>query len=175
MKKVTIYSDGGCEGNPGPGGWAAVLIYGERSREIAGGEPATTNNRMELLAAVSSLSLLKEPCEIEFHTDSQYVKQGISEWIARWKVKGWLTMARKPVQNEDLWRQLDSHASNHQINWRWVKGHNGNRWNERCDVLAGEQIAKIRREFRPDQLKEKLAEFKNGRKINPDQGRLARI
>ena len=163
MKKVTIFSDGGCEGNPGPGGWAAILKSGERSREITGADPATTNNRMELQAAISSLSALKEPCEVEFHTDSEYLRNGISEWIAQWKAKGWRTTARRPVQNEDLWRELDSVASTHRIKWCWVKGHSGHEMNERCDALAGEQIAKIKRELSPDQLRQKLDAFKAAR------------
>jgi len=168
VKKVTIYSDGGCEGNPGPGGWAAILKYGERSKELAGGDPATTNNRMELQAAISALSSLKEPCEVEFYTDSEYVRCGISEWLARWKAKGWKISKKKPVQNEDLWRELDKQSARHRIQWCWVRGHDGNEMNERCDTLAGEQIAKTRREYSPDQLKQKLEDFKNSRRISPN-------
>ena len=160
---MTIYSDGGCEGNPGPGGWAAILQYGERAKEIAGGDPATTNNRMELLAAISALSALKESCEVEFYTDSEYVRSGISEWLARWKAKGWMLTKKKPVQNDDLWRELDKQSARHKIEWCWVRGHNGNEMNERCDKLAGEQIAKIRREHTADQLRQKLEDFKTSR------------
>ena len=170
MKKITVYSDGGCEGNPGPGGWAAVLQYaGVASKEIAGGDPATTNNRMELQAAIAALSVLKEPCEIEFYTDSEYVRKGISEWLAGWKRKGWMTSQKKPVQNADLWRTLDRLTASHRIQWRWVRGHNGNEFNERCDVLAGAQIAKIRRDFTPAQLKQKLEEFKAQRDTSPTE------
>ena len=166
MKKVTVYSDGGCEGNPGPGGWAALLQYGTVPiKELVGGDPATTNNRMELQAAIAALSALKEACEVEFFTDSEYVRKGISEWLAGWKRKGWMTSQKKPVQNEDLWRQLDQQASLHRIQWRWVRGHNGNELNERCDVLAGEQIAKIKKDYTPAELRQKLLDFKNSRTV----------
>ena len=161
MKKVTIYSDGGCEGNPGPGGWAAVLTFGERSKEISGGEPATTNNRMELTAAIHALGALKEPCEVDFYTDSEYLRAGISEWIVRWKARGW-SRGKKPLKNEDLWRALDAAASRHQINWRWVKGHNGAALNERCDVLAAQEMANLRNTYPPAQLQAKLEEFQAG-------------
>ncbi len=160
MKKVTIYTDGGCEGNPGPGGWAAVLMWNGRTKEISGGDPATTNNRMELSAAIGGLSILKEPCEIELFTDSEYLRKGISEWINGWKAHGWKTRAKTPVKNCDLWRTLDAATRGHQINWRWVKGHAGNEHNERCDVLAGEAIAQMRKQHRPEQLKALLGEFK---------------
>lgn len=136
MKKVTIHTDGGCHNNPGPGGWAAVLRFGKHLKEINGGEHDTTNNRMELRAAIEALRVLKEPCEIELHTDSQYVKKGISEWIRGWKANGWRTAAKQPVKNDDLWRELDALASRHTIHWRWVKGHAGHPDNERCDQLA---------------------------------------
>lgn len=163
MKKITIHTDGGCEGNPGPGGWAAVLHYEGHAKEISGGEPATTNNRMELQAAISALASLKEACEIEFFTDSQYLRKGISEWVAGWKKKGWVSTQKKPVKNDDLWRRLDVLASGHQINWRWVRGHSGHEVNERCDSLAQAEIAKIRKRYSPAQLKALVGEFQTTR------------
>ena len=160
MKKVTIHTDGGCEGNPGPGGWAAVLRHGERAKEISGGASATTNNRMELQAAIEALRALKEPCEVVLYTDSQYVRQGITAWLARWKARGWLTAAKQPVRNEDLWRALDAAVRPHRIEWKWLKGHAGHKDNERCDVLAGAVMAKIRREAKPGELKSALSEFR---------------
>ena len=160
LKRITIYTDGGCEGNPGPGGWAAVLFWNGRTKEISGGEPATTNNRMELQAAIGGLTTLKEPCEIEFYTDSEYLRKGITEWIAGWKVRGWQTRGKTPVKNCDLWRALDAARTGHKIEWRWVKGHAGHEHNERCDTLAGEAIAKVRQQHRPEQLKALVGEFK---------------
>ncbi len=160
MKKVTIYSDGGCEGNPGPGGWAAVLSFGDARKELSGGTPATTNNRMELQAAIEALAVLKEPCEIDFYTDSEYVRGGITGWINSWKRKGWKTQDRKPVKNIELWKRLDELASKHKIKWHWVRGHAGNTLNERCDQLAQEQILAIRRQFKPHELTLKLAQFR---------------
>lgn len=160
MKKVTIYSDGGCHGNPGPGGWAAVLAYGKHRREICGGVPATTNNRMELQAAIEALRLLREPCVIDFHTDSQYVRQGISSWVAGWKRNGWRTSTKQPVKNADLWRELDALAARHQMQWHWVKGHAGHPENERCDELANLAIARVKAAHSPAQLHALLAEFK---------------
>lgn len=160
MKNVVLYSDGACEGNPGPGGWAVILTYGERKRELAGGVPATTNNRMEITAAVEGLKALKEPCEVEFFTDSQYVQNGISEWVRIWKFNGWKTKDKKPVKNEDLWRQLDAESKKHRITWRWLKGHAGHPMNERCDFLARMEIQKIRQSHKPEQLKALLEEFK---------------
>jgi len=160
LKKVTIYTDGGCEGNPGPGGWAAVLLWNGRTKEVSGGEPATTNNRMELMAAIGGLTTLKEPCEIAFYTDSEYLRKGISEWISGWKARGWKTRGKTPVKNDDLWRALDTARAGHKIDWRWVKGHAGHEHNERCDVLAGEAIAKVRQQHRPEQLKALVEEFK---------------
>lgn len=167
MKTVIIYSDGACEGNPGPGGWAAVLKYGTSTKEIAGGEPATTNNRMELLAAIEALRALKEPCAVEFHTDSEYVKTGIEKWLRLWKARGWRTVDRKPVKNEDLWRGLDQAASRHRVNWHWVKGHAGDPMNERCDVLAKQEIGKLRRTYTRAQLAAKLTEFRNASGSDP--------
>src|SRR6266581_3443715 len=140
MKKVIIHSDGACDGNPGPGGWAAVLEYGARKKELSGAAMATTCNRMEIQAAIEALRALKEPCDVEFYTDSEYLRNGISSWIASWKVKGWKTKDRKPVKNIDLWKELDGLASGHKIAWHWLKGHAGHALNERCDQLAVEQI-----------------------------------
>ncbi|MES3026969.1 MAG: ribonuclease HI [Pseudomonadota bacterium] len=134
--QVVIYSDGACSGNPGPGGWGAVMISGEHVRDICGGEPATTNNRMELMAAIQALEALKKPCKVELHTDSTYVMKGISEWIHGWKKRGWLTADKKPVKNDDLWRRLDVARGKHDVTWKWVKGHSGHPLNERADALA---------------------------------------
>jgi len=160
MKKVTIYSDGGCHGNPGPGAWAAVLQYGKHVREVTGGTAATTNNRMELMAAIESLNLLKEACDIDFHTDSEYVRNGITQWLAGWKRNGWRTAAKKPVKNADLWQQLDTANSRHQVRWHWVKGHAGNDLNERCDELVQQAIAKVKEKHGELGLAEALVAFK---------------
>jgi ribonuclease HI len=133
---VVIYSDGGAKPNPGPGGWAALLIYGGTQKELFGYQPSTTNNRMELTAAVKALEALKRPCDVEFHTDSQYVRNGITKWIHNWKKNDWRTSARKPVENQDLWMELDEQRLRHNINWKWVRGHAGNDFNERVDQLA---------------------------------------
>lgn len=159
MKRVSIHSDGGCHGNPGPGGWAATLKYGEHVRELKGGVPATTNNRMELMGAIAALSALKEPCEVAFYTDSQYVRQGVTGWIRQWKANGWMTKSRKPVKNAELWRALDEAASRHKIAWHWVKGHAGQEGNERCDLLATGEIEKIKKQFTRAQLKAELEAF----------------
>lgn len=135
-KKVVVYTDGGCRGNPGPGGWGAVLQFGEHEKEIYGYEAETTNNRMELMAAISALELLSRSCEIELTTDSQYVRQGILEWMDGWKKRGWKTAAKKPVKNKDLWQRLDAAVQSHNINWHWIKGHSGHPGNERADDLA---------------------------------------
>ena len=134
--KVVIHTDGACSGNPGPGGWGAILISGGHRRDILGGELATTNNRMELMAAIQALEALNKPCKVELHTDSQYVMKGISEWIHGWKKRGWLTADKKPVKNDDLWRRLDQARLRHQVDWRWVKGHAGHELNEHADSLA---------------------------------------
>jgi ribonuclease HI len=160
LKSVTIHSDGACEGNPGPGGWAAVLEYGGHRREISGGELATTNNRMEILAAVEALACLKEPCQVEFHTDSQYLRKGITEWIRKWKARGWITKSRQPVKNEDLWRRLSTAAEPHQIKWHWVKGHAGNEENERCDTLGVQVIAELKNRHSAEERSRALEEFK---------------
>ncbi|MGO9544756.1 MAG: ribonuclease HI [Rhodomicrobium sp.] len=138
---VTIYTDGGCKGNPGPGGWGALLIYNGREREIWGGEPHTTNNRMELMAAIVALETLKRPCRVELYTDSQYVKNGITVWIGGWKARGWRTADNKPVKNADLWQRLDEARRRHDVSWHWVRGHAGHAENERVDRLAQRGIA----------------------------------
>ena len=141
---VVIFTDGACSGNPGPGGWGAILISGPNERELWGGEGATTNNRMELMAAIQALEALKRPCKVELHTDSQYVRTGISEWVAGWKARGWRTASKAPVKNEDLWRRLDEARLRHEVDWRWVKGHAGHELNERADELARRGLEEIR-------------------------------
>ncbi|NLC23981.1 MAG: ribonuclease HI [Oxalobacter sp.] len=136
MNEVEIYTDGACRGNPGSGGWGVILIAGKHRKELYGGEPETTNNRMELMAVIEALRALKRPCRIILYTDSQYVKKGITEWIHDWKRRGWKTAAKKPVKNADLWEILDDAQSTHDIEWRWVKGHAGHPENERADELA---------------------------------------
>jgi len=137
---VTIHTDGACRGNPGPGGWGALLQYNGKRRELCGGEANTTNNRMELAAAIQALNALKRGCRVELHTDSNYVRQGIMQWLANWKRNGWKTAAKKPVKNADLWRALDAACQRHEINWHWVKGHSGNAGNEAADALANRGI-----------------------------------
>jgi ribonuclease HI len=136
LSQVEIWTDGACSGNPGPGGWGAILRFGEREKELCGGEQLTTNNRMELTAAISALEALKRPCEVDLHTDSQYLRQGVTGWMFGWKKNGWRTADRKPVKNEDLWRRLDEATGRHKIEWLWVKGHAGDEMNERADELA---------------------------------------
>jgi ribonuclease HI len=143
MDAVEIFSDGACKGNPGVGGWGALLRTGETEKELFGGEANTTNNRMELRAVIEALAALKRPCDVIVHTDSQYVQKGISEWIHGWKAKGWKTAARQPVKNEDLWKQLDKLASTHRVDWRWVKGHAGHVENERADQLANRGVESV--------------------------------
>lgn len=140
MKRVTIYTDGACRGNPGPGGWGAVLRCGDVEREICGGEAQTTNNRMELTAAIRALEALKERCAVDLHTDSTYVRDGITEWMDAWKRRGWRTAARKPVRNQDLWQALDALSAQHDVSWHWVKGHSGHDGNERADMLANQGL-----------------------------------
>nr|WP_245965387.1 ribonuclease HI [Salinisphaera orenii] len=140
-----IYTDGACRGNPGPGGWGALLSCDGRTRELFGGERETTNNRMELTAAIEALSALKRGCRVELHTDSTYVRQGIMSWLANWKRNGWKTAAKKPVKNADLWRALDAACERHEIEWHWVKGHSGNDGNEAADALANRGIDELPR------------------------------
>jgi ribonuclease HI len=141
VSRIHIYADGACRGNPGPGGWAALLLLGEREKEISGSEAHTTNNRMELLAAIRALEALKKPgTTARVYTDSQYVIKGISEWVASWKKRGWKTADKKPVKNQDLWEQLDALAAQHDVEWHWVRGHSGVEGNERVDRLANEAI-----------------------------------
>ena len=143
--KVEIWTDGACKGNPGPGGWGALLKYGDHERELFGGEAATTNNRMELTAVIEALDSLKRRCQVLLHTDSQYVQLGISEWIHGWKRRGWKTADKKPVKNEDLWRRLDELAAQHSVEWLWVRGHDGHPENERADVLANRGVEAARK------------------------------
>lgn len=140
LTKVIIYTDGACSGNPGPGGWGALIRFGKHEKELSGGEGETTNNRMELTAAIKALKTLNRPCHVEFYTDSEYLRRGITEWISNWKRRGWKTTAKKPVKNQDLWRQLDATINEHQISWHWVRGHTGQRENERVDQLARNAI-----------------------------------
>lgn len=144
-ERVRIYTDGACKGNPGPGGWGALLQAGGKEQGLCGGEPDTTNNRMELTAVIRALEALKRPCEIDLYTDSQYVQKGICEWIAVWKRRGWKTAGKKPVKNIDLWMQLDRLAAAHGIRWHWVKGHAGHAGNERADELANRGIGSLGR------------------------------
>ncbi len=141
---MTIHTDGACSGNPGPGGWGVILQWGGHTRELKGGEPHTTNNRMELMAAIMALETLKRPCEVDLHTDGQYLRQGITDWLRGWKRNSWRTADRKPVKNVDLWQRLDAAASRHTVHWHWVRGHAGHDLNERADELARQAIAEIR-------------------------------
>lgn len=144
MNPVDIYTDGACSGNPGPGGWGVLLRYGDTEKELFGGEDATTNNRMELMAAIRAFEALKRPARVRLHTDSTYLKDGITRWISGWKSNGWKTSAKKPVKNVDLWKRLDALAAGHEIEWRWVKGHAGHPDNERADGLARKGLAQTR-------------------------------
>ena len=143
VKKVEIYTDGACRGNPGIGGWGALLNYDGIEKKIYGSEAQTTNNRMELMGSIAALQALKNPCQVVLWTDSQYVKKGISEWLKGWKAKGWLTSANQPVKNKDLWQVLDEQAARHQVEWRWVKGHAGHYGNEVADQLANQAIDEL--------------------------------
>ncbi len=160
LPRVVAHTDGGAAPNPGPGAWAAVLQYGGHAWEISGAVPATTNNRMEIQAAIQALRALNRPCAVELHTDSDYLRQGITSWIHGWKRNGWRTSTKEPVKNRDLWVELDELSSKHQIDWRWLKGHAGHRWNERCDELAGAAMARQRREMSGTQLREAMETFK---------------
>ncbi|NWG86804.1 MAG: ribonuclease HI [Hydrogenophilaceae bacterium] len=139
---VDLYTDGACKGNPGPGGWGALLRFGDHEKELFGGEPGTTNNRMELTAVIEGLRALKRGCKVRVHTDSQYVQKGISEWLQNWRRRGWRTSEGKPVKNQDLWQALDELASGHEVEWHWVKGHAGHPQNERADALANQGVLK---------------------------------
>lgn len=143
MNKVEVFTDGACRGNPGPGGWGALLRYGEHEKELYGGEKATTNNRMELTAAIKALEALKRSSQVVLTTDSQYVRKGITEWITNWKLKGWKNSAKKPVKNSDLWQRLDEQSQRHSVDWQWVKGHSGHPENERADELANKGIDEL--------------------------------
>ena len=145
QEPITIYTDGACKGNPGPGGWGAWLRWGDHERELFGGERATTNNRMELTAVIEALTALKRPCDVTIHTDSEYVRKGITEWIHNWKKRGWTTADRKPVKNVELWQKLDALAQSHRVHWRWVRGHAGDPGNERADALANRGAASVAR------------------------------
>jgi ribonuclease HI len=145
--QVTIYSDGGAKPNPGPGGWAALLIYGEHQAELSGGEPQTTNNQMELTAAIKALEALTRPCKVDFYTDSQYLRQGITEWIRGWRKNGWMTSAKKQVLNKDLWLRLDELNRIHDIQWHWTRGHAGDTFNERVDQLATAARLKLNQSY----------------------------
>lgn len=157
---VVIYTDGGCWGNPGVGAWAAVLRSGKHVKELSGGEMATTNNRMELKAAIHALKALTKPCAVALHTDSQYVRNGITQWLAGWKKNGWKTKDKKAVKNADLWQALDEACEAHQIEWRWVKGHAGVPDNERCDELANLKMAEVKGKHSAEKLAEALRVFK---------------
>lgn len=143
MKKITVYTDGACKGNPGPGGWGVLLEYNGRQKTMHGGEPQTTNNRMEMMAAISALETLREACEITLFTDSKYVMQGLTEWLPGWKARGWKTASKQPVKNQDLWERLDAAVQRHKIEWRWVKGHAGDPGNEMADQLANKGIEQM--------------------------------
>lgn len=168
MKHIVVHTDGACLGNPGPGGWAAILEYGARKTELVGGEIATTNNRMEMQAAIQALSRLKEPCEVELFTDSEYLRDGITKWIHAWKARGW----KKQVKNKDLWQELDAAAAKHKVTWQWVRGHAGNPSNERCDFLATQEAGRIHQNSSPEQLSGALAEFEKARSKATEQGEL---
>lgn len=145
LKKVEIFTDGACKGNPGPGGWGALLRYGTIEKSLCGGEPDTTNNRMELMAAIRALQALKQSCEVVLTTDSQYVRKGVLEWMPKWKLNQWRTADKKPVKNQDLWQQLDEQVQKHLMHWKWIKGHSGHRENEIADQLANQGLVQARK------------------------------
>ncbi|AEB58250.1 ribonuclease HI [Ectopseudomonas mendocina] len=142
--EVVIYTDGACKGNPGPGGWGALLVYKGVEKELWGGDPNTTNNRMELMAAIAGLIALTRPCSVKLVTDSQYVMKGIQEWLPNWKKRGWKTASKEPVKNADLWQKLDEEVNRHQVSWQWVRGHTGHPGNERADQLANRGVDEVR-------------------------------
>ena len=144
VKRVSIWTDGACSGNPGPGGWGAILRFGDQEKELCGGEVLTTNNRMELMAAIMALEALTRPCEIDLFTDSQYLRSGVTSWISSWKARGWRTADKKPVKNIDLWQRLEAAETRHNVQWHWVKGHAGHEMNERADLLARRGLTTIR-------------------------------
>lgn len=164
MKTVQLITDGACLGNPGPGGWAAILRYNGHKKELWGSEPATTNNRMELSAAIEALRLLKQKCEVQLFTDSEYLRDGITKWIRAWKARGW----KKKIKNKDLWLRLDEVASKHTVSWHWVRGHAGHPENERCDVLATEETHRIKKSHTPQQLAAALALFAEQQAGSPE-------
>ena len=149
LTHVTVHTDGACSGNPGPGGWGAILAWNDHEKELKGGEAHTTNNRMEMMAAIAALETLKRPCLVRLYTDSQYLRDGIMQWLRCWKVRGWRTADKKPVKNVDLWQRLDTALGAHEVRWHWVRGHSGHDMNERADVLAREAIADIRNAGKP--------------------------
>ncbi len=163
---VTIYTDGGCAPNPGPGGWAAILQMGAHEKELKGGEATSTNNRMELTAAIAALEALKWPCVVDLHTDSQYVRDGITRYIRNWKRNGWRTAAKQPVKNDDLWRRLDLAVARHTVRWHWVRGHSGDRHNERADQLVHEARAELRQGADPS-----LAPPREAKELRKRKGR----
>lgn len=146
VKKVAMFTDGACRGNPGPGGWGVVLRYGDKEKEMHGGEPETTNNRMELMAAIAGLEALRQPCAVVLTTDSRYVMDGVTQWMVNWKKRGWKTASKQPVKNVDLWQRLDAATQPHEIDWQWVKGHSGHPENERADALANKGIDEMNRQ-----------------------------
>ncbi len=159
--RVEIWTDGACSGNPGPGGWGAILLFGGHRKELSGGEAATTNNRMELTAAIEALKALKEPCEVQFHTDSKYVQDGMRSWMAKWKTNGWKS-GRKPVKNQEFWKALDAEASRHKIVWNWVRGHSDDVENERCDQLANRAMDMLAAELGPRGIADAMRGFQSG-------------
>ncbi|MGB2247547.1 MAG: ribonuclease HI [Alcanivorax sediminis] len=146
VKKVAMFTDGACRGNPGPGGWGVVLRYGDKEKEMHGGEPETTNNRMELMAAIAGLEALRQPCQVVLTTDSRYVMDGVTQWMPNWKKRGWKTASKQPVKNVDLWQRLDAAIQPHEIDWQWVKGHSGHPENERADALANKGIDEMNKQ-----------------------------
>ncbi|MCC5859423.1 MAG: ribonuclease HI [Ectothiorhodospiraceae bacterium] len=150
MKTVELFTDGACRGNPGPGGWGVLLRWNGHEKALHGGEPETTNNRMELMAAIQGLKALRQPCEVHLTTDSQYVRKGMTEWLPDWKRRGWKTAARKPVKNADLWQELDTLVQQHRVHWHWVRGHSGHDGNERADALANRGIDEMNGSVRCD-------------------------